>query len=218
MSVYTPAGGGGGGFPGRGGFSFSFGASTPAPEPDYTAEETELCTLTVFNRVDIVLSVDELDIRSLQVGQPAEVTLDALEGQVFTGSVTGIDPNGVVFNYDDGQNYGTDYVNSQGIVVTVTVTVDRTGDMLSGMNATVRIPLGTRDSALLLPAEAVQEDENGLYVYTSRSTRDDALGGRKEVTVGFSDGSRVEITSGLSEGETVWYSSADTLRYTFTNR
>lgn len=204
VSVYTPAGGGGGGSPGRGGFSFSFGASTPAPEPDYTAEETELCTLTVFNRVDIVLSVDELDIRSLQVGQPAEVTLDALEGQVFTGSVTGIDPNGV----NAGGN--TKY--------TVTVTVDRTGDMLSGMNATVRIPLGTRDPALLLPAEAVQEDENGLYVYTSRSTRDDALGGRKEVTVGFSDGSRVEITSGLSEGETVWYSSADTLRYTFTNR
>lgn len=61
-----------------------------------------------------MLNVGENDKYFVEGGMNYGQTKDIVAGWATR---YGIDPNGVVFNYDDGQNYGTDYVNAQGIVV-----------------------------------------------------------------------------------------------------
>lgn len=200
-TVYVPAGESQ--IPSFGGFFF--GDAMPAPEKkeeSYLAEETPLCTLMFFDKVDISLSIDELDIRSLSIGQEVEVTVDALGEQVFPGTIREIDPNGT--NNGGNSKY------------TVLVTMDRTNEMLSGMNVTVRIPLQTHSDLLLLPAEAIMQDEQGSYVYTSFHEKE-GYGHRKDITTGLSDGKMVEILSGLSDGDAVYYPYADALQYSFAN-
>ena len=182
-----------------GGFSAGTAAETEEDE-DYTMSETELCTLTPYDTAEILLTVDELDIGSLSAGQPVTVTLDALAGQSFSGSITEIDPNG---SYSGGS---TKY--------TVTVRFARTSDMLEGMNATVSVQLAEHEDLLLIPAAAVQEDESGTFVYTAQDA-DGSPAGRTAVTTGLSDGENVEILSGLTEGGGYYYTYASSLEYSF---
>lgn len=206
LTLYQAAGSESGGFNGWGGFGgFSFGGKAAEEEkPDYTMAETELCTLNSERDVTISLSVDELDIRRLAVGISAEISLDAVPGKTFEGVITEIDPNGT----NSGGN--TKFA--------VEVTMERTEQMIGGMNASLRIPLGGEDGLLLLPCEAVCEDESGTYVFTGYDEKEDSLLDRVDVTIGRSDGMKVEITSGLAEGDTVYYRYADSIKYNFTNR
>lgn len=173
-------------------------------QQDYTVESTVLCTLTPYERADIIITVDELDIRAISVGQEFTVTLDALSGQSFTGTVSEIDPVG------ENSGGSTKYA--------VTLSIDRTENMLTGMNTAVRTPLESREGVLIIPVAALNEDTNGTFVYTSYNARDDALGSPVYVTTGLSDGENVEIISGMSEGDEYCYRYASEIKYTFTMR
>ena len=168
---------------------------------DYIMDETELCTLTDYDTAEIALTVDELDIAQLSIGQAVTVTLDALPGQSFDGEITEIDPNG------ENSGGSTKY--------SVTVTLPRTEDMLTGMNAAVRVQLKENDGRLLIPLAAVQEDADGIYVCTGYDKSSDEATDPIEITTGLSDGENVEVLSGLSEDDTVYYRYADTLEYSF---
>ncbi|MCD7858287.1 MAG: hypothetical protein LUG55_10960 [Clostridiales bacterium] len=147
------------------------------------------------------ISVDELDILSLTEGQEAVITLDALTGQSFTGTVTDIDTSGT---------------NSGGNTkFTAEITMARTEDMLAGMNASVLITLDTTGDVLIIPEAALVEEGSATYVYTSYDEKSDTLGDLVEVETGVSDGTNVEICSGLSSGDSYYYSYADGLNYTF---
>ena len=139
--------------------------------------------------MQIDLSVDELDILNVKEGQDVSATLDALEDQTFTGEITNV------------SHVGT---NSGGSTkYTVSAQIDKTDDMLVGMNATVVITVDSAEDVLTIPLSAVQEDNGTSYVYTTNDNG--TLGGKKTVTTGLSDDSTVEITDGLSEGDTVYY-------------
>ena len=177
------------------------GAQEAESDPDYIMEETVLCTLTPYDTAEISLTVDELDISRLSIGQPVTVTLDALPGQSFDGSITLIDPNGSSAGGD------TKY--------TVTVSIARTQDMLEGMNASVTAELACHDGLLLIPAAALYEDAGGTYVYTG-TDKNGEPSGPVAVTTGLSDGTNVEITGGLSDGDSFCYLYSSALEYTFT--
>lgn len=177
------------------------GAQEAESDPDYIMEETELCTLTPYDTAEISLTVDELDISRLSIGQPVTVTLDTLPGQSFDGSITLIDPNGSSAGGD------TKY--------TVTVSIARTQDMLEGMNASVTAELACHDGLLLIPAAALYEDAGGTYVYTG-TDKNGEPSGPVAVTTGLSDGTNVEITGGLSDGDSFCYLYSSALEYTFT--
>lgn len=199
------AGGMSGGGMAGGGMSGGAGVSgTEDAQQDYTVESTVLCTLTPYERADIIITVDELDIRAISVGQEFTVTLDALSGQSFTGTVSEIDPVG------ENNGGSTKYA--------VTLSIDRAENMLTGMNAAVRTPLESREGVLIIPAAALNEDTDGTFVYTSYNARDDALGSPVYVTTGLSDGEIVEIISGMSEGDEYYYRYASEIKYTFTMR
>lgn len=197
-----PGGSGGmsGGMGGGSGAAMN-GAQEAESDPDYIMEETELCTLTPYDTAEISLTVDELDISRLSIGQPVTVTLDALPGQSFDGSVTLIDPNGSSAGGD------TKY--------TVTVSIARTQDMLEGMNASVTAELACHDGLLLIPAAALYEDAGGTYVYTG-TDKNGEPSDPVAVTTGLSDGTNVEITGGLSDGDSFCYLYSSALEYTFT--
>src|SRR5499427_3921426 len=51
---------------------------------------TVLLTIADMSVIQAEVEVDETDIPSVKLGQPAKVTIDALPGQTFTGKVTEI--------------------------------------------------------------------------------------------------------------------------------
>ena len=194
-----PAGGSGmaGGMPSGG----TGGVTRQKSYEQYSTEQTELLYVSDQQEVSLTISVDELDILSLTTGLDAQVTLDAMKGQSFSGTVARISREGTT---GDGN---TKY--------SVTVTLPRETAMLDGMNASVRIVTATSDAAAAIPAAALVEDDGKTYVYTAYDEKSDTLGGLKEVETGVSDGELVEILSGLDSGDTFYYRYADTVTYSF---
>lgn len=198
----SAAGGMSGGMSGMAGGTDASAAAQSESAADYTVEETILCTLTPYDTAEIDVSVDELDIRSLAVGQSVSVTFDALPGQGVEGEITAIDPTGE----NDGGS--TKY--------SVTVSVPRSEDMLTGMTASVRRAVEERDDTVVIPAAALNEDASSVFVYTGYDKRSDELTDPVYVTTGLSDGESVEILSGISDGDGYCYRYADTIKYSFT--
>jgi HlyD family secretion protein len=71
----------------------------------------------------------------------------------------------------------------------------------TGMTANLEIVVGRREDALLVPAMAVQQSEEGDVVMVQDTLEGPAVA--TTVKVGLSDGTYVEIVSGLIEGDQV---------------
>ncbi len=171
--------------------SSSTGSYTFTGTQTATSSEQTLLSICPGTKMTVSISVDETDILSLELGQEATVTVDALNGDAVEGEVTQID---------------TTATSSGGVTVyTVTVTLDKIDNMLSGMSASVSIVIEGVDDALLIPSDALNQTSSTSYVYTAYDEETGELGGMVEVTTGLNNGSYVEITGGLSEGDTVYY-------------
>ncbi len=182
----------------------SFGSQTDEDDEEEAVYEVELstvCSVTPAETMTIAISVDELDILSLSAGQEAAVTLDALPGQSFTGTIAGISTEGT------NEGGSTKY--------TVTVELAKTAQMLTGMNASVRVEVNTLSDILTVPAAAVYEDGSRTYIYTALDEKTGQPAGPVDVTTGSSDGTNIEILSGLAAGDTVYYSYAESIVYRF---
>ena len=116
---------------------------------DTVASGTTVCTLTGTGGFTIALSIDELDIASVKLGQSATVTLDALEGD-FTGTVTNI-------SYSGSGSYVTSY--------TATITTEPIEGAYPGMSASAQIITETSGETLIVPVSAVQYDGDTAFVY-----------------------------------------------------
>lgn len=157
------------------------------------SSDTTLAVIYDLSQLTFEMSVDELDVRSVQVGQKVSVTADALEGQTFTGTVT---------------NVSLESVQSNGVTnYPVTVTLDETGDLLPGMNVDGVILLDQTEDALMIPIDSLMR---GNRVYVKDDTVKEAAGSvpagfrAVEVETGLTNDDYVEIVSGLSEGEEVY--------------
>lgn len=153
----------------------------------YSTDVTAFMISPDENRL-LSVSVDELDINSVELGQKAVVTFDAIEDQEFEGEVTKIGNTASV----------------SGGVAKYTITIPEDDKMKQGMNASATITIEDREDVLTLPMNALQEKGDRTFVYTEKDD-DGNLFGETEVTTGLSDGSTVEITDGLEEGTTVYY-------------
>ena len=191
-----------GGFPSGGSFSGGgMAQQEPAFEP-YSLDMAEIAAVTPQNVMTLEIVIDELDIRYLQVGMTAEVRIDALGGEKYTATITEIG--------NTGENNGG---NSKYSVV---LTLDRAGNMLSGMNATATVVLSTVSDVLMIPADALVEQGNETLVYTAYDEETETLLNPVAVKVGCSDGENVEILEGLAAGQTYYYAYYDTLEISFT--
>lgn len=168
-------------------------SSQESSSAESTDSENEVVAFTVSSTETMILAVnvDELDINSVSEWQQAEITLDAMEDETFTGTVIKV---------------GGSASSSGGGVAKYTVEVEIPGDerMKEGMNASATITIEKRENVVTIPVNALQERGMKVFVYTQTDSEGN-LTGEQEVTTGLSDGSTVEITEGLSEGDKVYY-------------
>lgn len=188
--------------------AYDGGASSPEGQTQqepiyerYSVSQQQVLSIIPQETAHVTISVDELDILALEEGQTAEVTLDAMQGQSFTGTVTQIATTGS----NEGGN----------TKFSVQISLPRTEQMLAGMNASVKVSTAMSSGVVTVPAAALVEDAGKTYIYTAYEEKTDSLGGLTEVETGLSDGELVEIRSGLQEGDTYYYRYADTVTYRF---
>jgi HlyD family secretion protein len=157
-----------------------------------------LCTIYDLSYLQMTMSIDELDISSVEVGQTVNITADAVADQTYTGVVTEVSVAGT----------------TSGGVTTypVTVRIDETDGLLPGMNVDAEIVLSSAEGVLAVPSGAVNRGGTVLVTADSPSAAN-ALPDREApegyvyvaVETGVSDDSYTEITSGLQEGDIVAY-------------
>ena len=120
---------------------------------------TTMAVIYDLSTMTLEMSVDELDVSSVKVGQSVEITADAVEGETFTGTVTNVS---LQSSYSNGV---TNYP--------VTVTLDDTGSLLPGMNVDAKIILDSSENALVIPASALMRG-NRVYVKKSSDSTENA--------------------------------------------
>ena len=174
-------------------------------DKNYKAGETSeagkvLCSIYDLSYLTMTLSVDELDIADIAVGQQVEITADAVEGKTYTGVVTKVSVAGT----------------SSGGTTTypVTVRIDETEGLLPGMNVDAAITLQSASGVLAIPGSALNRGNTVLVTSSSPSAANGTLveSGQERyysvpVETGASDNRYIEILSGLQEGDTVAYVS-----------
>ena len=156
-----------------------------------------LCTIYDLSYLEMTMSIDELDISAVVVGQTVNITADAVEGQTYTGVVTKVSVAGTT---------------SGGITTyPVTVRIDETDGLLPGMNVDAEIVLEEASGVMAIPNGAVNRGNTVLVTADSPSAVNaldqEAPEGYVYVSVetGVSDESYIQILSGLQEGDTVAY-------------
>ena len=190
-------------------------------DKNYKAGETTesnqvLCSIYDLSYLTMTLSVDELDIADIAVGQTVSITADAVEDATYEVVVTKVSVAGT----------------SSGGVTTypVTIRIDETDGLLPGMSADATIVLDSATDVLAIPSAALMRGNLVLVTADSPSAANGTAmsipgDGQKEgtdsaesasgqsgaeyvsveVTVGVSDDSYLEVISGLQEGDTVAY-------------
>lgn len=148
-------------------------------------------TLLDTTRYQISVTVDEVDVARVAVGQPVEVLIDALGAPALPGSVKRIAP----------------LAQPDNSVAAYAITIEiepGARPIKAGMTASASIIAERRDSALYVPAAAVTTEGGASVVQLITTDKD----GKQQLTpqpveLGLRAGDLVEIRSGLSEGQQV---------------
>jgi len=138
--------------------------------------------------MELKAEVDEIDIPDVELGQNAIITVDALPDEQLEGVVTLVSSLPIV---------------EAGLVlyeVKIGFDVPEGLEVKVGMSATADIVVQQAESALLVPARAVESDSQGNPMVWVKL--DEQIEERPVVT-GISDGLQTEILDGLDEGEMV---------------
>ena len=109
---------------------------------------TVLLTIADMSIIQAEVEVDETDIPTVKIGQPAKVTIDALPGQTFTGKVTEIGNSPI--QTGTGQQSSTQATNFK-----VVVTLDKEiAEVRPGFTCTAEITTAVRDDSVSVPIQA----------------------------------------------------------------
>ncbi len=174
-----------------------FGGTITRSEPkpgDKIASGDPAFRIDDLTAMFVDVSVSEVDIDLVQVGQPAKVTFDALRSREFLGEVVEVAPVS-----QDGET-----------TVNFTVSVQLTDpdpSVRPGMTAEVEIIISRSDAALLIPNEAVRTENGSKVVYLMKP------GGAMvpvEISLGASSDQYSELVSGeLKTGDLVVLNPAE---------
>lgn len=137
-----------------------------------------------FDPLEAVVNVPEREMSTLAAGQPVQMLVDAMPGQVFIGTVGRVSP--VVDP-------------SSGTFRVVAQFRDPSGGLRSGMFGRVRIVYDQRTDALVVPRAALIGEGSEPEVFVV----DNGVVKRTKVKIGYTDGGNVEILEGLTDGQQV---------------
>ncbi|MDP4087717.1 MAG: efflux RND transporter periplasmic adaptor subunit [Bacillota bacterium] len=108
--------------------------------------------LTVIDpaSLKVKVSVDELDIQKVQVGQKAKITLGALTGKIFDGAVEYISPTGT----------STNNITTYDVVIGI----QNPENIRLGMNANITLSVASKENVLVIPVEAMIDSNGRKFV------------------------------------------------------
>ena len=169
-------------------------AGQSAPAGLTYAQAVDLGALRL--RVDIA----EAFVAEVRSGQSANITVSATGG-MYAGRVESVAP------------VARQAVSLTGGAGAVTVSailniVDADSTLRPGYSANAKIFVDEKESAVILPYEAVRQEERSEYVYV---VGEDGRAHRRDVLTGYALSEAVEISAGLSPGDLVVLSSEDGL-------
>ncbi len=201
-----------------------------------------LMTIADMSVITSEVKVDETDIVNVHLGQPADVTIDAIPHKVFHGIVSEIGDNAIVRSTGVATSQATSTSEeAKDFKVVVTLT-DPPAELRPGLSSTAKITTATRSSVLSIPIQAItvrtQADlvpkdkdagkgkNNNVEAATSAPVEASkqkeevqgvfAIRNKKAVFVpvdtGISGTTDIEVTKGLQEGDEVITGSYKVLR------
>jgi membrane fusion protein (multidrug efflux system) len=151
---------------------------------DYVKDGTDLVNIEDIRTLKVDFRLPERYFTQVKAGLQVEVTADALPGARYLGSVDAINPR----------------VDASGRSLEVRAKLDNTdGRLRPGMFARVRVLLGDRPDALMVPEEAVVPLGDDFFVYTVT----DGKARRVRVKLGVRREAQVELTEGVRAGDVV---------------
>jgi multidrug resistance efflux pump len=169
--------------------TFKGSAMTELLEGDEVRPGMPIVNVVDPSAMQVRARVNQADVGSMSVGQPARVSLDAYPGLVFNGQVTQLAPLAITSSM-------TSAVRSFVALITVQ---GSDPNLMPDLSAAVDITVERRDGCLLLPREAVGLETAGAWVRLRR-------GGsfvRQPVVVGEVGVDQVVVASGVAEGAAV---------------
>lgn len=121
------------------------------------AEGSTLMTLADMSVITAEVKVDETDIVNVALGQPVDVTVDALPGRIFKGHVTEVGDQALLRTTGIATSQsttGTEEAKDFKVVVTLDHPSD---DLRPGLSATAKITTANKPNALTIPIQALVE-------------------------------------------------------------
>src|SRR6202167_134953 len=114
-----------------------------------------LMTLADMSVITSEVKVDETDIVTVRLGQPADVTIDAIPHRIFHGVVSEIGDNAIVRSTGVATSQATSTSEeAKDFKVVVTLT-DPPPDLRPGLSSTAKITTATRSEVLSIPIQAL---------------------------------------------------------------
>ncbi|ULL14299.1 efflux RND transporter periplasmic adaptor subunit [Paenibacillus sp. H1-7] len=149
--------------------------------------QTQLGAVASLDYMQLPIQVDELDLTNVKVGMKATVKVDSISNKVYQGEVNqvstvGTTTNGVTF-FDVG------------------ISVKNDGQLRNGMTATAEIIIQDKKDIVLLPIEALQQQQGKRYV--TLVNPDGTKEEKHEIKIGIRNKTFIEVTEGLKEGDKV---------------
>lgn len=161
-------------------------------------EGTPIMQVADLSQMRVRLNLNELDVAKVRLGMPVEITVDALPGRTFKGTVRKIAP---ASQTTAGTTLGV-------VRFPVEVYLNATDPALRpGMTARCRIIVSVRKNVLRLPLEAVSTEGGKDYVYKLIPDPSRGAGATKKekvfIKTGARNASHIEVVDGLKEGDKV---------------
>ena len=161
-----------------------------AVEGGSIAKGAKLLTLKSISDIVIKSSVNKYDIVNIEEGQTATVNI---KNKDYEGKVSRIER----MTKDSGTGTG----------IGIEITLDKPdSDIILGLEAKSRIHTSDLTDVTRIPLEALNEDEEGSYVFVAR----DGKAEKEFVECGLRSDDMVEVKSGIDEGSlVVWKDSVE---------
>lgn len=158
---------------------------------DDVFEGNPFVSVADLEKVSLQGEADEIVLRYLKTGMPAEVRIPSLKGQRFNAKLTQI---GILAHERSGRQ------NTAGLsrVFDVRFEPEQHDVFAPGATVDINLPIHTEKNVLILPRSAIQRNAEGEHVVRLAS------GETQTVTLGASNAEEVVITQGLTAGQQVY--------------
>ena len=148
------------------------------------------------DQLKVEVSVPENLISLVETGMSAQIRFDSVPDTIYDGRITEVG------------------VAATGTTFPVSIRLIDPDGLRTGQTAEVRFQIPTENQAIVVPASAVAEDQDGRFVYlvTEGDGEHSGIIKRQEVSVGELVQGGIEIESGLTPGDRVVTAGVSVIR------